>query len=449
MTDLSYATDAWETGPLNEPSRWMCSRVLVEDQWAIDVFERLCIPRVDPLPPSPGIDLVALARHAAWAIADERSTLGRVTACLLAAVAVPLLAWPLGIPWLLVAVLSLFLVALASVTLVRRRAARDAAGREVARPDGPYAAGDVTQDQMDRVLAANEGNLLLYDGPGSADAAPAAAAFPGLGQLVKCVLGVPVDRTRRLDPAKDAVDPTPLGLLNHVARNLHHQFGRSQIGELRAPRLMVHMLRSEATARLARENGGRIPAEAPRDLVYRAADSPERGVRTYLRAQVVGHDGQIVTTVHVGAAKGAGRLSLDLIVHVMRPVDGSWREPAAAVPKTGRGRWWRIVRRPETWVLIPLAPVDWWRLVRLQRRADDPARAEPRLADSALRQRASEGSRLEFTEFTDLSRQTADLLHAVLGDVRGYLEACNIDGGPLAAREQEVVKEVMDAMPSK
>jgi hypothetical protein len=57
------------------------------------VFETLCVRRIRMLAPSPGIDLVVLARHAAWALAQRRHRhVVMTTVLLFVLVSLPLLA---------------------------------------------------------------------------------------------------------------------------------------------------------------------------------------------------------------------------------------------------------------------------------------------------------------------------------------------------------------------
>ena len=69
MTTITDATEP-SARTVNHSTRMLCSKVLLDPAFADVVFKTLCVRRIHTLAPSPGIDLVVLARHAAWALSS-------------------------------------------------------------------------------------------------------------------------------------------------------------------------------------------------------------------------------------------------------------------------------------------------------------------------------------------------------------------------------------------
>lgn len=461
--DLGYPTGDESPlappGTLNEATRWMCSRVLVDPSQAERTFGDLCLPRPEPFAPSPGVDLPALASHAAWAVRDERNVLVRVTLLLAAAVGL-LVARAVGVldggSWRLVLGSAAALLAVAVAALVHRRAFRAGiAGRIFAEGTALRAADLADAEQHARLDAANEGNLLVYGDRRTDGDGPTPGVFLGFGRLAGHEVRVPVDMDRPLDSSQPPGRVRPYDLLARLESQVPRHIGQTALVERCAAGLVAHVLDREVRpgSDLLDSPEGPVHALAPHDFVRETADRPTRGARTYVRAQVVGHGGQLVTTLHLTAVVGPTGLSVNFVVHVMRPLHPVWAM-AGGVPRTAWGQWWYYGTRPAVWASVVRAPYDAVRLhlqVRRGGRGPDTGRPRPRprqrtrpsyAAQTPVRERASSSSGLRFNEGVDLQRQANDLMRAVFAETGRFLEERNIDPAPFLADEQAAAQQV-------
>jgi hypothetical protein len=471
-TDLGYPTGTdvpvWKYDGAYETTRWMCSRVLVDRGRAERVFEQLCVPHVRPVAPAPGIDLVAVARHAAWAIRDERRV-AAVASLLLGGALLALAAAVLavgggsaGTLWQLPLLAAALLVGAAIAWRVNRTAQRAEAARRVFSGlpvDAPEVDLVIDPTQMRRLHGANHGTLLVYDEQRSRADEPASTVFPGYGRLAGFEVRVPVDVSQAVDTALPLGQVKPYELLRHLARTVPAHIDCTEIIEESTAVVVAHVLASDASASsdVVDGAGGPVRSEAPADFLRRAADAPTRGVRSYVRAQVVGHGGHLVTTLHVSAVAGTTGLSLNFLVHVLGPLHPSWAA-ARDIPATPWGRRWRVGTQGQTWARLAEAPYEWLRLHRLLRRArrvpwvdagyaPRPARrrrtaAGPYGARGGLRWTQSHLSGLRFNEVIDLKRQANDLMRALFSETKAFLEARNISAQDLREDERQALQAV-------
>jgi hypothetical protein len=447
--------------PLNEATRWMCSRVLVNRALARSVFDEFCVRHRASITPSPGVDLPALARHAAWAIQDDRRTMGLLSAAWLAVVAGAAAAGALAVaggPWPVPAALALALAAGGVLWTVARVAERRNRGRLLTLRDAAEVIGVdlVGVARIRRLEEANDGNLIVYPDDRFAGIDPVDTAFPGFGDVAGQSVEVPVTVTRPLDPSKELGRVQPYELLRHLAGTVPRLIDRTEITHDNPASVVAHVRSSAVGTLPGLVDGldGQVSATAPHDLVRRAADHPSRAVRAYVRAMAVGHSGQLVTTLHLSAVVAKTGLSLNFVIHVLRPLNDDWSE-AAGVAGTRVGRWWQALADRRTWVDVATAPREWQRLRRLTARAKRPPRP-PRRLRLPGRGRAAGGyanplgrrhvatlaTKLHFNERIDLTRHSQDLMHAAFTEVRNFLALRNIDPSALDGREGDAIKSV-------
>jgi hypothetical protein len=447
------------TEELNEATRWMCSRVLADRAAARHVFDLYCIPKVAAIAPSPGIDMPALARHAAWAVDDDRRVCALVAllwgGVAVGAAAAAFLAVEGGRWWPPLAVAGVF-AALAVVWLSGRMAARHARARQVMTGAHVEVVGSdlVEAAQLRRLDEASDGNIIVYEESGQLDD-PAYVVFPGFGDVAGQAVQLPVDVSRPLDPEEPAERVEPYELLRHLEKTVPRHIDRTEITLDHPASVVAHVRAGEVAKheRLLEEPGGPVVAQAPGDFVRAAANRPTRGVRAYARTMAVGHAGHLVTTLHLSAVVATTGLSLNFVGHVLRPLSPAWGV-AGSIPAGGWGRRWRVLRAGWFWQLLVSAPDEWWRLRRMIAASRREARSpKPRRfgrgrggsgygSTFGLRHLASRGTTLSFNERVDLQRQANDLMQAAFTETRAFLSDRNVDPAALGAQSGDAIKAV-------
>jgi hypothetical protein len=437
--------DAPEAVTSNISTRELCSAALYHPPFARLLFETLCIRNVRTMAPSPGIDLVALARHAAWAIGRRCRRAMAVTAVF----AVVLLTSPLllVVPLVWVGAVVVVLVAALVWSLVDEIRIQEHAIRLVDTfdEDDRLGEGTVGADDEARLAAVNGANLSIY--------APALAdnPFPGLGQLVESWgIGL-VEVAKPKDPDRPVEDFTAAELLDHLAVQVPKHVEVDAVNNLVDAALVVYV-RGDAVQRLPwllPDPKGAPVTRLPTARIHEIADHPLPYARTYLRAQVVSHEGRVVTTVHAKAARARMGLSLDFTLHVLRPIHPAFRD-ADYLPRRRRRLGTHLLVHGSVVHDFALAPLEAWRSMVLLGSAGRDAelsRAQQKavgLRDfhgtyDGLRDVASVGTSLDRNKRGDVVQQSTELVAAVTHELLLFLEARNIDTAEL--RKQRVTIE--------
>ncbi len=435
-------------------TRVLCSAVLADHGFAELVFNRLCVPSVVAVAPAPGVDLVSVARHAAHAIDQRRHT--HVVLCwILAFFAIPIAgltapAEPTALWFLMI----LALLVGAKVWAVRgdlalaRGATAIIDGVDVDRTLG---AGLVRPDQERRLAEANTADLSVYTSTRAHD------PFPGLGQRVDTRVLPPVQIDQPADRDRPIGTVTATGFLHHLQRTLPSYVRTSEVtddigtGKV----LYVNGTVVQHLADLLLDEADVPRRSAPPALVDDTADHPSRLTRTYLRTQIIGHGGQVVTTLNVAAVVEPKDLSVDLVVHVLRPVHRSYHQ-ADRLPRTTGA----LVMQLATWSRrgpgLLGAPGAALRSARLRRESRVPPaltleqRKAPGTQDFhgaqlGLREITSFNSTFDFNQRTDFVRHGQLLMVGVLTEMAEYLRSQNIDTSALEKQQQAIINNYIDA----
>jgi hypothetical protein len=454
MTVTSASTATTQALPPNHTTRLLCSAVLIRKGFAELVFRMLCVPRIQAVAPAPGIDLVLLARHAAHAVHVRRRCQQALALTLVAAVgliggiaAAPGLAGP-GL------ILVLVLVAGVKVWVVDQEVAlaARATGLIESSDVDDVGAGLVAPDQEQRLAAVNDANLSIYSWARADD------PFPGLGQRIDAHVRMPVQVNQAGDPAKPVVPVTTSKLLDHLAREIPNYIDVTHVTDSRRVRMVLYVAGTAVKHRpdLLTDPLGPPVVRVPPQRLKATADQPDNAARTYLRAQIIGRGGQVITTLHLSAVVGAAGLSLDVALHVLRPLHTAYHA-ADQLPRE-RGRlFWKVLQREGLNPGLLAAPGAALRLVGLVGDANTPAKLtrEQRRAVGTqdfygaligLRELASINSTLEFVERTDADRQGNDLVVGVLSELIEYLDSCNVDTSAFKKQKQDIINNFNTAI---
>lgn len=295
----------------NDATRVLCSAVIARPAFGDLVYRVLCVPRIRTMAPSPGVDLVTLARHAAWTVRQRQVrhvVLSSALVLVVVSVPIPQVGGPLAVGSMLGATLW--------ALCHQVHAARIATRIFDVGVDPGLGCGLLDDAQEQHLAAVNDANLLIY--------APALDdnPFPGSGQRVNARLSRTFDIAKAKDDTKPAQAFTPSDLLEHLARQLPHHIALTNVVESRRARMVLYA-RGTAVDQVPGflpDPLGQPVVKAPGTLLQQVADDPGQDLRTYLRAQVVGHDGHVVTTFHLTAVTSPMGLSLDFTLHVLRPI---------------------------------------------------------------------------------------------------------------------------------
>jgi hypothetical protein len=435
-------------------TRLLGAAVLVDHRFAELVFERLCVPSVVAVAPAPGVDLVALARHAAHALDERRHT--HVAMCgILAAFLVPIVglvvAPDLGALWWLVVVA---LLVGAKVRAVRgelalaRRATATVDGVDIDRTLGT---GLIRPGQERRLAEANTADLSVYASTRARD------PFPGLGQRVDNQVLPPVRIDEPADPDQPVGTVTATGLLDHLQRTLPAYVRTSEVtDDVGAGKVLyVNGTVVRHLAGLLLDEAEVPRRSAPPALVEDTADHPSRLSRTYLRAQIVGHGGQVVTTLNVAAVVEPRDLSVDLAVHVLRPVHESYHQ-ADRLPRTTGKLVWELATRSRRGPGLLGSPRAALRSARLRRESREAPELTPEQREApgtqdfhgaslGLREITSYNSTFDFNQRTDAARHGQMLMVGVLTELTEYLRGQNVDTSALEEQRQAIITNYVDA----
>jgi hypothetical protein len=428
--------------------------VLVDHGFAELVFERLCVPGVAAIAPAPGVDLVALARHAAHAL-DERRHTHLALCTFLAGFLVPIVglytAPGLGGLWWLVVVALLVGAKVRAVSGglgLARRATETIDSGDIDRDLG---SGLVAPEQERRLAETNMADLAVYSSARARD------PFPGLGQRVEARVVPPVRIDRPGDPSAPVGPVTAKGLLDHLQRTLPAYVRASEVtddvGTSKVLYVNGTVVRHLASLLL---DESEVPRRtAPPTMLDDTADHPSRVTRTYLRAQIVGHGGQVVTTLNLAAVMEPKDLSVDLAVHVLRPVHDVYHL-ADRLPRTTGALVWALTTGARRGPGLLGAPGAAWRSARLRRESHEAPALSPEQRQAhgtqdfhgarlGLREITSFNSTFDFNQRTDAVRQGQMLMVAVLNEVADYLRRHNVDTSAIEEQRQAIINTYVDA----
>jgi hypothetical protein len=435
-------------------TRLLCSAVLVDHGFAELVFKKLCVPGVAAIAPSPAVDQVALARHAAHALSERRHT--HVALCwILAGFLVPLVGlyaapdggglWALAFLALLV---GAKVRAVSGDLALARRATATIDGVDI---DHDLGAGLVAPGQERRLVEANMSEVAIYASARAHD------PFPGLGEQVQARVLPPVQVDRPCDPDAPIEAVTAKGLLDHLQRTLPAYVRTSEVTDDVGAGKVLYVNGSVVRhlAGLLLEDGEVPRRAAPPGLLDDTADHPSRLTRTYLRVQIVGHGGQVVTTLDVAAVVEPKDLSVDLAMHVLRPVHQTYHR-ADRLPRTTRALVWELATGSRRGPGLLGAPGAALRSARLRRESREaPAltpeeRQAPGTRDFhgarlGLRELTSLNSTFDFNQRTDAIRHGQLLMVGVLNEMAEYLRSRNVDTSAIEEQRQAIINNYIDA----
>lgn len=438
--------------PMSHTTRLLCSSTLIDRGFAELVFKALCVPQVEAVAPAPGVDLVLLARHAAFAVHERRRMYRALCWYLLAlagAITGLVLAPEAAVVWAVVALAGVVGAKVEVVGGEKALAERAIRLMDTNQAERGLGAGMVEPEQEARLADVNDANLSIYTWKRADD------PFPGLGQRLHAKVLPPI----RIDQAEDQDQPLvqvlTSDLLAHLARTMPRYVEVANVTDAHVVQPMLYVM-GTAVGRmpgLLPDRLGPPRQQAPGPTLQATADRPTRVSRTYLRAQVVGHGGQVITTLDVSAVVEPCDLLLDLAVHVLRPVHDVYHG-ADRLPRKPSALTWALVTRTDLGLLG--APVRASRTSRLLRDAREPATLTPEQqraygtqdfygAGVGVREIASYRGEFDFNQATDATRQSRLLLVTVLREVVAYLKGCNVDTSALEDQQQAIVNNYIDA----
>lgn len=427
----------------NIATRALCSAVLIYPTFAELVFSVLCIRNIRTLAPSPGIDLVTLARHATWVV-SRRCRRSFVVTGIFAIVVLTLpLVTVAPLLWLLLATVLLgggFVRVLVDEVRIHNEAVRIADWGT----DPELGHGLVGVEDEVRLAAVNESNLSIYSP--DLDMNP----FAGMGQLADSWL----TRLLAVDKAKDPDAPikpfTVSELLEHLADEVPAHLTVNGVNDSRDGTLVMYV-RGPYVRHLPwlLPAARRAPArEVSAGVLREVADGPEIYARTYLRVQIVSHQGEVVTTLHMTAVISALGLSLDLGLHVLRPTHPVLHR-ADRLPRRSRSLAFELIGRGIVPRDLFLSPLDAWRMAVLLGGAGRDAelshaqRKAVGVQDfygtfAGLRDVVSVGADLGYHERVDAERQCNEMVTATVRELISFLEARNIDTADLRKQKPNI-----------
>jgi hypothetical protein len=265
----------------------------------------------------------------------------------------------------------------------------------------------------------------------------------------------------RIDQAGDPDQPvgtvTATGLLDHLRRTLPAYVRTSEVTDDVGAGTVLYV-----NGTVVRHLAGLLLDEwqvprrsAPPTLLEDTADHPSRLTRTYLRAQIIGHGGQVVTTLNVAAVVEPKDLSVDFAVHVLPPVHKSYHQ-ADRLPRTTGALVWKVATRSRRGPGLLGAPGAALRSARLRRESREAPELTPEQrqapgtqdfhgARHGLREITSFNSRFDFNQQTDAVRHGQMLMVGLLTELAVYLRSKNVDTSALEEERQAIINNYVDA----
>jgi hypothetical protein len=437
---------------VNAATRKLCSKVLLDPGFADLVFRVLCVRGIRRLAPCPGIDLVVLARHAAWAVRERRHRHRVLAASLpLAVASTPLILVSLDL-WIIFAlwmVVGPTLWAIADQVRVDRAGIRLLDGGGVA----DLGAGLLSDEDERRLAEVNDTNLSIYADALGRD------PFPGLGQHVVVPQPTTVlDLTKPLDESRSILSFSKSQLLDHLEQAMPKHLVTDGVDEAChvGMVLSVQGSRVELLPELLPVGGGRPAARAPADLVRQHTDEPLNHAWSALCAQIVGSGGRVVTTLHITASSSGPGMQLELTLHVLRPVHSDY-DAGERLPKSGFHLGWRLLAQGQHLRRLLYSPLWARQTTRLMgmaargvrplppRPLDPLVIRDPYGAYNGLREATSLRTRTIFKPQGDGTRQLNELITTAFHEIGVFLRSSNIDTTDLWRKEMVIVQAFASA----
>ncbi|WP_229072856.1 hypothetical protein [Actinoplanes sp. DH11] len=425
-------------GPYTD--RWLCSAAHLCDRYAAYVLADIAGTAARALGPAPGMDLVALARHARQAVDRSRRLRRRqvtiVAGTVLLVVPVVAASRANAVP----AVLLLLAVAWAAgftVLLTHRLGShrqavlvRDDPGlpRGLAPPQDP-----VAEAYLEEVMNAN---VVVFSGK---------EPFVGSGQLL-ARWPLHVNCTR---PAQHAGTVRPF-----TAADLHRELTLAA-RRTRIPGLEVHN-RLFVHGGAARRVPGLVPDPAAHPAtrvgpaVLRAGIThPQRNMRTYLCLRKMSWDGDLVVEVFVRVERTAAYLFVEHHAFVLLPLREqlcaagrlSRTFPVTDVLACARDALRGLLAAPRQLLdgVRPGVRLDWMRYLARRLVERDPVHDYG--AETGLREKVASTERIGLFQYADEERDLAVLRKALLEAIAGFLGAHGIDTSEFDTQQARIVTQ--------
>lgn len=406
--------------------RHLCSATHLSEGFAGHVLDAVTRPSLRVPGPSPGLDLVAVARHAGLA-ADRRVRRNVLLSAVLIGTALVAMAMVIvggrsALLWLAslfaagwaAAASILYVFRLAELRLAVRILETGHDPRELAPPLGRAAEATLA--------AAMNANVVVFSGP---------EPFAGAGErLARWKIAVTCTR-----PARPGGHTRPF-----TADELHKRLtlAARQAG---IPGLEVHhrlFVAGTATGAVAGLHPG--PASRPeltvsRDVLRAGIVSPSPSARTYLCLRKVSRGGDLVVEVFVRAERTAAALTIEHHAYVLLPLrpelcaagllprGSAWRGAARRLPATVR----ETFAAPRVLGRLLRERVGRWRAYRGERRLARRVPVHDYGAATGLREEAASSERIDVVPYADEDRDLDLLRRALLEAVAGFLDEHDID----------------------
>lgn len=304
-------------------TRVICAAMHEDDDFAVETYRELCRHSISALGPSPGIDLVAAARHAAIAYRRHRRRLILLTvseALLLLAplgiVAAVARGWPVLVPWAFVAFLVAVLLGWTTEVTCATRSRRSARRLVTAQVE-PLKARPLSDDR-ERLLGeagSSEANVVVY--------AARVGSEPFVGSGLRVELGrnsLPIDISR---PARErgANKERRSFTISDLLVSLAERFPSTGLENVSVREVLY--VRGDVAHRVPQlhADADHPPVSVvPPELLRSAARASAEGVRSYLRVHVVGPGARVVVSLHVRPKIIGRQLTYDVVAHVLPPL---------------------------------------------------------------------------------------------------------------------------------
>ena len=266
-----------------------------------------------------------------------------------------------------------------------------------------------------------------------------------------------LDVSKPKDGTRPVEEFTVYQLLEHLAHTVPKHIGVSGINDSCDARLVLYVRGTHVRSLpdLLPDRRGAPVTKAPNDLLRAFANKPTGYARTYLRAQIVGHGGRVVTTFHITGAMHPLGLSLDFALHVLRPIHGAYSE-ADGLPRTSRDLMLNLATQGDHLRRLFYSPLWARQTMRLANEAGQPARLSPVQIAAVgtqdfygtyigLREATSFWADVNYNRRVDIDRQFNDLIAAGFRELEAFLESLNIDATQWREKRAGIVQNFVTA----